>query len=492
MKQVVSRRRFLVKSVVGGVATRGALTRSASAAPLGANDAVRVAVVGLGNPGKGLHHIQMFKAVPGVRVVALCDVDETILDKAVDNLASENIQVARYVDVRKLLESKEVDAVSIATPNHWHSLMAIWACQAGKDVYVEKPVSHNVWEGRKVVEAAARFGRIVQAGTQSRSDEALLELADTLRRGELGKILRARGLCYKRRESIGTAGGPQPIPAGIHYDLWCGPAPLEPLLRKRLHYDWHWVWATGNGDIGNQGVHEMDMCRWMLGEEQLPPRVFSIGGRFGYVDDAETPNTQIAVLDYPKAPILFEVRGLPQKSGVNYLDHYRGVRIGIVIECEGGYFAGGGGGGWIHDRDGKRVKQLASSGGDKHVENFIQAVRSRKSQELKAPVVGGHTSSALCHLANISHRLGTRLAPPELKAQVASRADVAEALDRFETHLAANGLDLAQVRPTLGPVLDFLPDEERFASRSEYDLGAWANRLIRDDYRPPFVVPEKL
>jgi predicted dehydrogenase len=491
MKQVVSRRRFLVNSVVGGVAARGALTRSASAAPLGANDAVRVAVVGLGNPGKGLHHIQMFKAVPGVRVVALCDADETILDKAVKDLASENIQVARYVDVRKLLESKEVDAVSIATPNHWHSLMAIWACQAGKDVYVEKPISHNVWEGRKVVEAAARFGRIVQAGTQSRSDEALLELADTLRRGELGKILRARGLCYKRRESIGKVGGPQPIPAGVHYDLWCGPAPLEPLLRQRLHYDWHWVWATGNGDIGNQGVHEMDMCRWMLGEEQLPPRVFSIGGRFGYVDDAETPNTQIAVLDYPKAPILFEVRGLPQKSGVNYLDHYRGVRIGIVIECEGGYFAGGGGGGWIHDHDGKRVKQLASSGGDKHVENFIQAVRSRKSQELKAPVLGGHTSSALCHLANISHRLGATVAPPELKAQVGSRADVVEALDRFEAHLAANGVDLAQVEPTLGPVLDVLPDEERFASRSEYDLGAWANRLIRDDYRPPFVVPEK-
>jgi predicted dehydrogenase len=492
MKQVVSRRRFLVKSVVGGVAARGALARSASAAPLGANDAVRVAVVGLGNPGKGLHHIQMFKAVPGVRVVAVCDVDETILDKAVRDLASENIQVARYVDVRKLLESKEVDVVSIATPNHWHSLMAIWACQAGKDVYVEKPISHNVWEGRKVVEAAARFGRIVQAGTQSRSDEALLELADTLRRGELGKILRARGLCYKRRESLGRAGGPQAIPAGIHYDLWCGPAPLQPLLRKRLHYDWHWVWATGNGDIGNQGVHEMDMCRWMLGEEKLPPRVFSIGGRFGYVDDGETPNTQIAVLDYPKAPILFEVRGLPQKAGVNYLDHYRGVRIGIVIECEDGYFAGGGGGGWIHDRDGKRVKQLASSGGDKHVENFIQAVRSRKSEELKAPVAGGHTSSALCHLANISHRLGTQLAPPELKAQAGSRADVAEALGRFETHLAANGLDLAQVRPTLGPVLDFLPDEERFASGSDYDLGAWANRLIRDDYRPPFVVPETL
>jgi predicted dehydrogenase len=488
----VSRRRFLVNSVVGGVSARGVLARPAWAAPLGANDAVRVAVVGLGNPGKGLHHVEMFKAVPGVRLVALCDVDEGVLDKAVADLAAENVQVARYVDVRKLLESKEVDAISIATPNHWHSLMAIWACQAGKDVYVEKPVSHNVWEGRKVVEAAARFGRIVQAGTQSRSDEALLELADHLRRGEMGKVLRARGFCYKRRESIGKVEGPQPIPPGVHYDLWCGPAPLEPLRRKRLHYDWHWVWATGNGDIGNQGVHEMDMCRWMLGEEKLPPRVFSIGGRFGYVDDAETPNTQVAVLDYPSAPILFEVRGLPQKAGVDAMDHYRGVRVGIVIECENGSFAGGGGGGWTYDRNGKRVRQFAGSGGDTHVENFIQAVRSRKSQELKAPVAGGHTSSALCHLANISHRMGTHLTQPELRAQAGSRADVAETLDRFETHLAANGVDLLQARPVLGPVLDFLPDEERFASASEYDLGAWANRLIRDDYRPPFVVPEKL
>ncbi len=494
MADAVSRRGFLVGSVVGGLAARGALARSAWAAPLGANDAVRVAVVGLGVPGsgKGHHHVEMFKALSGVRLVALCEVDENILGKAVKDLAAVNLHVTPYVDVRKLLESQDIDAISIATPNHWHSLITIWACQAGKDVYVEKPISHNVWEGRRAVEAAARFGRIVQAGTQARSDEALLELADYLRKGEMGKVLRARGFCYKRRESIGMAAGPQPIPTGVHYDLWCGPAPLVPLHRERLHYDWHWFWATGNGDLGNQGIHQMDMCRWMLGEEKLPPRVFSIGGRLGYVDDGQTPNTQIAVLDYPAAPILFEVRGLPQKTGVSYMDQYRGVRVGIVIECENGYFAGSAGGGWTYDRDGKRVRQFEGSGGDKHVENFIQAVRSRKPGELKAPLLGGHTSSALCHLANISHRLGTRVAEPEVKAQVGARADVAEALDRFETHLAANGVDLGESRPVLGPALGFLPDEERFASGSEYDLGAWANRLLRDEYRLPFVVPETL
>jgi hypothetical protein len=253
MTQVISRRSFLQKSVAGGVSAYGALSMPAWAAPLGANDAIRVAIVGVN--GKGNHHIQLFKAIPGVRVVALCDIDQTILDRRARELAAEGIQVAKYVDVRKLLESKDVDAVAIATPNHWHSLMAVWACQAGKDVYVEKPISHNVWEGRKVVEAAAKYGRIVQAGTQSRSDEALLEVAEYLRSGQLGKILRARGFCYKRRESIGTVEGPQPIPDGVDYDLFCGPAPLEPLRREQLHYDWHWFWATGYGDIGNQGIH---------------------------------------------------------------------------------------------------------------------------------------------------------------------------------------------------------------------------------------------
>jgi predicted dehydrogenase len=485
---MVSRRGFLSKSVAGGLAAHAALTRPARAQPLGANDAVRVAVIGL--HGKGAHHVQMLKAVPGVRVVALCDADQAVLEKRAGELAADGIAVAKYVDLRKLLESKDVDAVTIATPNHWHSLMAIWACQAGKDVYVEKPVSHNVWEGRKLVEAAEKYGRIVEAGTQSRSDEALLELADDVRAGKLGRLLRARGFCYKQRESIGKVDGPQPIPASVDYDLFCGPAPLEPLRRRQLHYDWHWFWATGNGDIGNQGVHEMDVCRWMLGEEKLPPRVFSIGGRFGYADDGETPNTQVAVLDYPAAPILFEVRGLPKKAGAGYEDQYRGVRIGYVIEGEAGSFVGAAGGGWLHDRDGKRIKQYSGSGGDRHMEDFIRAVRSRRPADLKAPVAGAHTSSALCHLANISYRLGTRKAMPEIKAQIASRADVAETLDRVATHLTDNGVDLAGRKLAAGPVLDVLPGEERFASASDYDLGAFANRLARGQYRPPYVVPE--
>jgi predicted dehydrogenase len=489
LSDTISRRSFLAQTV-GGVTAGSVLARPAWAAPQGANDAIRVGVVGV--RGKGGHHIEMLRAIPGVRVVALCDVDEAVLNSRAGELSAAGIQVTKHMDIRTMLENKDVDAVSIATPNHWHSLMAIWACQAGKDVYLEKPISHNVWEGRKVVEAATKYNRIVQAGTQSRSDEALLELAAYLRGGALGRILRARGFCYKRRESIGKVAGPQPIPAGVNYDLFCGPAPLEPLRRAHLHYDWHWIWATGNGDIGNQGVHEMDMCRWMLGEEKLPRSVFSIGGRFVENDDAETPNTQIAVYDYASAPLIFEVRGLPAKTDVKHMDHYGGVRIGIAIECEHGTFVGGGGGGVVYDGDGKRVKSFTSTGGDAHMENFIQAVRSRKAQDLKAPITGGHMSSALCHLGNISYRLGTEMTAPEIAARAGSRADVTETLERLESHLAANGADPAHVKPTAGPMLTLVPDEERFESSSEYDMGAFGNRLLRDGYRPPYVVPEQV
>ncbi|MHC4159817.1 MAG: Gfo/Idh/MocA family protein, partial [Planctomycetota bacterium] len=325
----------------------------------GANDDIHVAVVGLGSilGGKGKQHIEVFRRLEGVRVAALCDADRDILKDAAKRFSDDKEKVDVYTDVRKLLEDKSIDAIVTATPNHWHSLLTVWACQAGKDVYVEKPVSHDIWEGRKAVEAARKYNRIVQAGTQKRSDEGLQEAFSYIQEGNLGKILVARGFCYKRRKSIGKVDGPQAIPESVDYDLWTGPAPLVPLRRKNLHYDWHWVWVTGNGDIGNQGIHEMDLCRWAVGQKGPAPRVMSIGGRFGYDDDGETPNTQIAILDYEPAPIIFEVRGLAQKKDDTVMDNYRGVRIGVVIECEGGYFAGGGGGGWAYDNDGKKIKQ---------------------------------------------------------------------------------------------------------------------------------------
>ena len=253
------------------------------------------------------------------------------------NSRNKSIDVETYKDIRKLLESKEIDAISIATPNHWHSLGAIWGCQAGKDVYVEKPVSHNVWEGRQLVKAAETHKRIVQMGVQSRSAVGLAAALEWLKAGNLGKLIYARGLCYKRRASIGKVDGPQTIPDNIDYDLWCGPASNEPIRRKNLHYDWHWVWNTGNGDLGNQGIHQMDIARRFLGEPALSPKVFAVGGRVGYEDDGETPNSMFLVHDYEKAPLIFEVRGLPEKPGAKGMDKYRGASIGVIVQYENGY-----------------------------------------------------------------------------------------------------------------------------------------------------------
>jgi len=246
--------------ILGADAPSSPATTSASGQSVrGANDDIRVAVVGFG--GRGKDHIKEFGEVKGVRLVALCDVDRDILEKEVKTCDKAGLKVEGYSDIRKLLENKDIDAISIATPNHWHSLCAIWAVQAGKDVYVEKPVSHNVWEGRQLVTAARKYQRIVQTGTQSRSSSGLREAIEWVRAGNIGKIQRVHGLCYKRRPSIGKVDGPQPVPTSVDYDLWCGPAPKAPLMRKKLHYDWHWVWPTGNGDLGNQGIHEMDVSR---------------------------------------------------------------------------------------------------------------------------------------------------------------------------------------------------------------------------------------
>src|SRR5687767_12347089 len=246
-------RRSFIKSTALGAAALSLPARSWSQVE-GSNSDVRVAVVGFG--GRGMSHVEGFSKMSGVRVTALCDVDSKILDKEVSKFKAQGKEVERHVDVRKMLESKNIDVVSIATPNHWHALGGIWAIQSGKDVYTEKPVSHNVWEGRKFVEAARKYKKIVQTGTQSRSSrEGIAQAVDWVKAGNLGKIVISRGLCYKPRPSIGKVDGPQPIPPGVDYDLWCGPAEKLPLMRKRLHYDWHWVWNTGNGDLGNQGIH---------------------------------------------------------------------------------------------------------------------------------------------------------------------------------------------------------------------------------------------
>ena len=484
----LSRRSFLKTSLLAGSAL--SLPARVRAAAEGANGDVRVAVIGFHGRGQG--HISELLAVKGVRITALCDVDEKVLARGVDELKKKGHEVEAFRDVRKLLESKNVDAVTTASPNHWHSLITVWACQAGKDVYVEKPVSHNVSEGRRAVEAARKYNRIVQAGTQSRSNASLREAFQWVRDGHLGRIRVARGLCYKRRASIGKVEGEQPIPPEIDYDLWCGPALKLPLKRKNLHYDWHWVWNTGSGDLGNQGIHQMDLARWALGKDALSPRVVSVGGRFGYIDDGETPNTQFVVHDYGDSLLIFEVRGLPsggepvadKKSGKvkDAMDQYRGQSIGQVIECEGGCLAGT----TAFDKDGKEIKKFSEKGDGGHMANFIQAVRSRKREELHADILEGHLSSALCHTGNISYRLGREAEPGAIREAFTANPAALETLARFEEHLARNKVDLKLNHATLGAFLQMDPKTERFLDNDR------ANELTTRPYRAPFVVPAQV
>ena len=481
-----SRRGFLKASAAAGGVFYVAPTSWAQKSP---GDTLNAVVVGFG--GRGQAHISALSGLKesGVRLSALCDVDENVLRKNVDAQDKKGVKVTAYTDIRKVLEDKSIDLVSIATPNHWHSLAAIWAVQAGKDVYVEKPVSHNVWEGRQLVNAARKYKKIVQTGTQSRaSRQGIGEAVKFVQSGQLGKVIAARGTCYKPRGSIGKTGGAQPIPAGLDFDLWCGPAPKDELRRKRLHYDWHWIWNYGNGDLGNQGIHQMDIARWFLGEMELSPRVWSVGGRLGYVDDGETPNTQIVFHDYAKAPLIFEVRGLPAKKGDKEMDSFMGSKVGVVIHCEGGYITVPSyTSSTAYDKAGKVIKtwKEEKGGGEApHFKNFVEGVRSRKHEELYADILQGHLSSALCHTGNIAYRLGLKAAPGEIREKIKGDREASATVERMFDHLKANEINLDTDQLTLGPVLKMNPQTEKFIGH------AAADKLLTRDYRKPFVVPE--
>ncbi len=460
---------------------------------------IRVGVVGFN--GRGGSHISDMLKINGVKITALCDVDEKVLAKGKDSLSKKNANVSTFTDVRKMLDSKEIDAISTATPNHWHALIGIWACQAGKDAYVEKPVSHNVFEGRVLAEAAKKYGRIVQCGTQSRSSIGLQQAVKWGQAGNLGKLLWARGTCYKRRPSIGKVDAPTPWPAGIDQDLWFGPAQVKPLMRKKLHYDWHWVWDTGNGDLGNQGIHQMDIARWFMGEQALSPKIWSVGGRLGYIDDGETPNTMFVMHEYATAQLIFEVRGLPQATGIEKMDDYRGNNgVGVYIQYEGGHievpsYTGCG----AFDKDGKLVKRFgnfkgpkdapdtakadSTEGQDSHHQNWSKAIRSRKPGELNAEILDGHLSSALCHTANISIQLGKKQAPGAILEKVKGNKEAADSFERMKEHLAKNGVDIAKDHLTVGEHLTMDPKTEKFIGNAE------ADKLLTRDYRTPYVVP---
>jgi hypothetical protein len=449
-------------------------------------DKIRVAVMGCG--GRGGSHVDAFAGTKGdTVVVAVCDPDQKRMEgfaKKVKDRQPNMPEPRMERDIRKLLDDKSIDAVSIATCNHWHALGSIWAIQAGKDVYVEKPCSHNVSEGRRLVEFARRHNRIVQHGTQSRSDGSIIAAIEFIRGGGIGKLRLARALCYKRRPTIGKTQGPQTIPADIDYDLWCGPAPMEPLAREKLHYDWHYIWNYGNGDLGNQGVHQMDIAAWGIGAKELPRAVQSAGGRLGYIDDGQTPNTLMSLYDFGDAgKLLFEVRGLET-------DKVLGVGVGNIFYGSEGYVViGAEGGPAAYTLDGEKIQGFKGPGED-HFQNFAKACKSRNSGDLNAEIEKGHVSAALCHLGNISYRVGSTkaLAGEDDLVLLGGNEAVSQTWHRTKKHLAKNGVELDKTEYVLGRKLTIDPKAERFVGDDAQD----ANRLLSRPYRKPYIVPDKV
>ncbi len=455
----MERRRFLKLTATGAVLAGSSNSLQASSTRwAGANDRVRIGVVGI--RGMGRSHIEEFSKLPNVEVAALCDVDENLFPEIVKKYFVDRgrPKPKTYVDLRKLYEDKEIDAVTVVTPNHWHALAGIWAMQAGKHVTIEKPVCHSFFEGQKLVEAARKYKVIVQHGMEQRSNPCAKSAVEFLRIGGLGEVYMAKGLCFKWRDTIRHFED-EAVPAGVHYDLWLGPAPARPFNRNRFHYNWHWNWDYGNGDIGNQGVHEIDVARWGLGVT-LPTRVTAMGGHFLFPDDQQTPNMLMAIFEFDnpagaaekKKILQFEVRGwiTGREAGIGEGTGDAGAG-GYMVDDEntiGDIFLGSKGymvhqvNAWKTYMGSKKERGPSGSGLGNHYQAFVDAIRANNPALTNGDISEGHYSAALVHLANVSYRLGRSL--------------------RFD------------------------PGAEKFIGDDE------ANRMLRREYRSPFVVPERV
>jgi len=442
----MDRRNFLRKAGAGavGLAAAGPWVKE-GLSKNSPNETINVAVMGIRS--RGSAYAEQFAKMPNVKVVTLCDIDKRLLPKAVADV--EKVQGTKpkaEVDIRKVVEDKNVDVLSIASCNHWHALASIWACQNGKDVYVEKPVSHNIWEGRKIVEAARKYKRIVQSGNQNRSGAVVRSAMDFIHQGKLGEVYMVKCAIYRSRNSIGR-GKVTAIPEGVDFNLWLGSAPWRSFIDNRFHYNWHWYWDTGNGETGNNGPHYTDMARWALQKYEHPRKIQSIGGYYQWDCDQETPNTQMSVMEYADGKIVqLEVRGL-----------FTTKEIGMQFYGTEGWMKLGGGK-WetFYGRKNEPGPSMSDSqaaekyqplntrgtGGGPHFANFISAVRSRNRKELTSDITEGHLSTSMCHLCNIAYRVGRTI---------------------------------------------------YFDSESEIVTGdEEAQRLVVRDYRVPFVVPEEV
>jgi predicted dehydrogenase len=472
-----TRRQFLEDSMLAAAAAATASIPARAIAAeqraVSANDKITVAIIGCGIRGK--QHASELARLGDCEIAYTCDPDrERAAELATDLVAKDRPQPKAVQDMRVVFDDRSVAAVFIATPNHWHALAAIWAMQAGKDVYVEKPVSHNVSEGRRIVQVARKLGRICQGGTQNRSNGALAEAIRYIHEGKLGEVKLARSIVYGQRGSIGGPGRYE-IPASVDYNLFAGPAPMTPLTRPKFHYDWHWFWSTGNGELGNNNIHSLDICRWGLGVTGLGRAVLSYGGRLGYTDAAETPNTQVCVFDFGEKTIVAETRGLKTDPfNPNF-------KSGWIFKGTDGILADTS----LFDLDGKLVRTFTGKS-ENHFANFLKAVRSRKVSDLNADILEGHQSTALCHVGNISWQLGLPTSPAGIQKELSRlkvNDDVLETFERTRKHLAENNVDLERSKLTLGRALRLDSEKEKFLDDSSADA------LLHRDYRKPFVVP---
>ena len=470
----LTRRRFFEDSLMAAAAVAlPAPLIAAGASSASPNEKLTAAIIGCGIRGKA--HAHELARLADCDIAYVCDPD---LDRA-DELGALLVELKRPMpkkvqDLRAVLDDKSVDVVFIATPNHWHALAAIWAMQAGKDVYVEKPVSHNVAEGRRIVQVARKLGRICQAGTQNRSRGALAEAVKHMREGKLGEVKLARSIIYSGRGSIG---GPAEcaMPPRCDYNLWAGPAPMTRLTRPKFHYDWHWFWDTGSGEIGNNNIHSLDICRWGLGVTGLGRSVMSYGGRLGYTDVAETPNSQVGIFDFGDKTIVSETRGLktvPFHPTIKSMWFFYGSE-GIIADTH------------LFDPTGKLIRPFEGKS-ESHFANFLKCVRSRKQTDLAADILEGHQSTALCHIANISYKLGQPASPADAQkhlGEIKVHEDVQETFERTRHYLPDAGVNLDKTKLTLGRHLRVDDDKEQFLDNSK------ANALLAREYRAPFVVP---
>jgi len=452
------------------------------ARPAGPNDRLRVAVIGVN--GQGRAHVGEWLANPDSDLVAICDCDPGAFVRLCESQFKDGRRVPEFMtDVRRLLDRKDIDAVSIATPNHWHALMAIWAMQSGKEVYVEKPCSYTVEEGRVITQWARRLGRMCQMGVQSRSMTGMRQTIDFVKSGKVGPVKVAHALCYKRRKSIGLVDTPAPIPPGMNFDHWAGPSPDVVPIRSKLHYDWHWNHLTGNGDLGNQNPHELDKARWGLGKQELPKRVVSLGGRLGYIDNGDVANSQVTIYQWDDALIISDVRGLEIKAPVTFGLKAGPLAVGnIWWGTEGYVVAPGYTSGVAFDYDGRELGKWSGGSYQAHFANFVKAIKSRRHEDLHLDIEDGHLSSALAHLGNISWTLGETVEPGSRPQLAANEKRVAETFASFEAHLQENAVDFRATPLKLGRELTIDAATERSTDPE-------ANRLFARDYRKGYELP---